>query len=117
MTRRRTLFDQDVEVWSSDEHFREEYGRARAEIDGVDQLIRALDGRRASLGLSKADVARAMQAEPSVVRRLFTAADSNPTVTTLIELTDALGLRVVLEKQAGSPRAAVGVFKETQKER
>lgn len=92
-----------------DDRFREEYGRARAEIDGVDQLMRALDGRRASLGLSKADLARAIQAEPSVVRRLFTTVDANPTVTTLMQLTEALGLRVVLEKESGKRQSRTTV--------
>ena len=37
------------------------------------------------------DLARRIEARPEVVRRLFTAGDSNPTLATVIKLAEALG--------------------------
>ncbi len=94
MTRRRTAFESDLESWSSDPAFRDEYDRARAQIDAVDQLIRAIDERRAMLGFSKSALARAAHSEPSVIRRLFTTPEANPTLSTMVDLAGVLGMRL-----------------------
>ena len=76
--------------------FASEYGRARAEIDAIDTLIRALDQARERSGLTKADLARQIQAKPEIVRRLLTDASGNPTMTTVLRVASAVGCHLEL---------------------
>ncbi len=67
-------------------------------ISTVDSIVNTIDEAREAAGLSKAGLARAISAEPAVVRRLLgRASRSNPTLGTLSELAAALGYRVTLE--------------------
>jgi transcriptional regulator with XRE-family HTH domain len=76
-----------------------EYVRESVRIATVDAIMNALDDARLAEGLSKAALARAIGAEPAVVRRLFAAgnASPNPTLGTLVDVAAALGLRIRLE--------------------
>lgn len=65
-------------------------------IETIDRLVNDLDHARQSLGMTKADVARAISTEPAVVRRLLSPGHRNPTIGTLAEVAAALGLRVAL---------------------
>lgn len=78
-----------------DPEYRDAYEEARRRIDQVDNLVRALDGRREQLGLTKADLARRADLAPEAVRRLFSADSPNPTASTLAALADALELDLV----------------------
>jgi len=69
--------------------FREEYERARREIDQVDSVIRQLDELRKSAGLSKAQLARHIGRDPSSIRRLFTA-QSNPELLLVASIAEDL---------------------------
>jgi len=88
----KTGFDRYVDTRMNDPAFAEEYQRARAEIDGVDHLIRLLDDTRLSVSMPKAELARRIHAKPEIIRRLFTAKTANPTLTTVLKVADALGL-------------------------
>jgi hypothetical protein len=101
VSRRMTPFERDLDQWSSDPTFQEEYQRTRAEVAAVDELVRGLDAHRARLGVSKAGLARLTRSEPSVIRRLLTTSDPNPQLATFVEVASALGLRLVLEPAAG----------------
>ena len=79
------------------------YTSARRRIDQVDSLIRALDERRCSLSLSKAELARRAGLRPEVTRRLFTAASPNPTLSTVVALAGALELELTTEPIEDSP--------------
>jgi ribosome-binding protein aMBF1 (putative translation factor) len=72
------------------------YGEARTEVDAIDNMVRALDAAREMSGLTKADLAAALDTRPEVVRRLFTTEHPNPTLSTFIRLAAALGYRVKL---------------------
>ena len=66
-------------------------------INTIDTIVNQLDEARKLAGLSKADLARSISAEPAVVRRMLGhASRSNPTLGTLSELAAALGYRVAL---------------------
>jgi DNA-binding phage protein len=80
-----------------DPEFLREYVRESVRIETIDQVVNALDDAREAAGLSKAALARAVRAEPAVVRRLFSAGRVNPTLGTLAEIAAALGMRVTLE--------------------
>lgn len=84
--------------------FRREFEAATAEIEAVDALVRALDARREEVGLSKAELARRVDMSPEVIRRLFTAAQPNPTLATVLRL--ALALECGLELTTAPRQAA-----------
>lgn len=78
-----------------DPEFRKAYDEARRRIDQVDNIVRALDGRREELGLTKAELARRANLAQEAVRRLFSVDAPNPTATTLAALAEALDLDLV----------------------
>jgi DNA-binding phage protein len=94
--RPKTGFDTFFESQMANPEFAAAYAGARAEIDGVDELVRALDEARIAVGLTKAELARRIDAKPEVVRRLFTTDDPNPTMATVVKLATVLGLRFEL---------------------
>jgi ribosome-binding protein aMBF1 (putative translation factor) len=99
--RNKTGFDKFFGGRMKSPSFAKSYAEARAEVDVIDQLVRVLDAARERSGLSKADLAAAIEARPEVVRRLFTQKNPNPTLSTLIRLAAALGYRVELVRDAG----------------
>lgn len=103
--RRATAFDHDFERDMDDPVFRASYERARSRIDAIDRVINDLDAVRERQGLSKADLARRIGVSDSVIRRLFSAGDTNPTMKTIIEVADALGLEVRVARAAKTRRA------------
>ncbi len=48
------------------------------------------------MNISKSEVARRLGKQLSAVSRSLTADDSNPTIVTLLEMLDAMGVRVIL---------------------
>ena len=84
--------------------FLREYVRESVRIATIDDLVNELDEAREAAGLSKAELARAISAEPAVVRRLFSAGHVNPTVETIAAVAAALGMRLTLEPLPESER-------------
>jgi DNA-binding phage protein len=95
-SRKKTGFDRFFDEQMESPSFAKSYGEAKAEVDAIDELVRALDAARERSGFSKAELAAATDTRPEVVRRLFTTKNPNPTVSTLIRLAAALGYRVEL---------------------
>lgn len=91
---KKTAFDLDFETNMKDPEFRAAYERARARIDAIDHLVRTLDAERAAQGISKAELARRMGAQPEAIRRLFSTQRPNPTMTTYIAAAQALGVKL-----------------------
>ena len=91
-----TSFDQYVDEQLEDEDFRREYELARAQIAAVDTIVHRVDAARTDLGMSKADLARAMRVKPSAVRRLLTQRSSNPTIATLAKAAYGVGLEITV---------------------
>ncbi|WP_199485382.1 helix-turn-helix domain-containing protein [Actinomadura craniellae] len=104
-----SAFWDDLAADLDDPRFLREYVRESVRVSTVDALVNALDAARAAQGLSKADLARAVGAEPAAVRRLLAPGNTgpNPTVGTLVELAAALGLTVRLEPLPEDVRATV----------
>ena len=94
-----TTFDRYVADRMKSPAFAKAYAKARAEIDTVDQVMRALDAARTEAKLSKAEIARRISTSPVIVRKLFTKASKNPSYTTISKIAQAIGLRLVLEPQ------------------
>jgi transcriptional regulator with XRE-family HTH domain len=90
-----------------DPDFLRDYVVESVRIATIDRLVNALDDAREAAGLSKAELARAIGAEPATIRRLFASGYSNPTLGTLAEVAAALGMRVTLEKLPPAARRQV----------
>ena len=54
-----------------DPEFRAEYERQQREIAGIDAVVHELDALRARHGMTKAQLARAIDKNPAAVRRLL----------------------------------------------
>jgi DNA-binding phage protein len=76
-----------------DPEFRAEFERRQAEIAAVDAIVNQLDGLRERSGMTKAALARAIDKNPAVVRRLLTAS-GNPELRTVVAIAQALGAEV-----------------------
>jgi DNA-binding phage protein len=79
-----------------DPPFAAHYEDALAEIDATDKLVQALDSVRIANRMSKAELGRRISAKPEIVRRLFTSRSANPTMSTVIAVTKALGFHLAL---------------------
>jgi len=90
-----------------DSEYRHQFVLETARIQAVDALINKLDELREVEGLSKADLARAIDREPAAVRRLLTAQQVNPTVALVADVAAALGFRLTLEPLDDKARAEV----------
>ena len=96
MAKAKTGFDKWVGKKMKQPSFAASYRVARNQVDAVDQLVRTLDEMREAAGISKADLARAINAKPEIIRRLFTKEGVNPTLHTVVEVAAALGLTLQL---------------------
>jgi transcriptional regulator with XRE-family HTH domain len=94
---KHTAFWDDLARDLEDPEFLREYVVESMRIATIDQVVNAIDDAREAAGLSKAELARAIQKEPATIRRLLSSDNSNPTLGTLAEVAAALGLRITVE--------------------
>ncbi len=111
--RTKTGFDRYFDERMRNPSFAAEYTEARAEIDAIDTLVRALDQARERSGLTKADLARKIDAKPEIVRRLLTASSGNPTMATVLKVASAVGCHLELVANAKS-HAGRRTFRRTE---
>lgn len=100
-------FWEDLARDLEDPEFLREYVAESMRIATIDKVVNALDDAREAAGLSKAELARAIQVEPATIRRLFASEKSNPTLGTLAEVAAALGMRITVEPLADDERRQV----------
>lgn len=91
-----TAFERDLRERMADADFRDAFERESVRIDTIDRLVNAIDEARVELGMSKADLARAIDADPAAVRRLLGDTQPNPRLETVAALAHAVGLDVTL---------------------
>lgn len=115
MPTRKTAFDRYVDEQKKSPTFAAEYERVGAEILAVDDLIRLIDAERVDLGMSKADLARKVSTTPAAMRRLLTSGEANPTITTVLDVLAAVGLRLTLLPSSASKSATVGLSTPAKK--
>jgi DNA-binding phage protein len=104
---KHSAFWDDLAHDLEDPEFLREYVVESMRIATIDQIVNALDDAREAAGLSKAELARAIQVEPATIRRLFASDKSNPTLGTLAEVAAALGLRITVEPLPKDDRAQI----------
>jgi DNA-binding phage protein len=116
MARQRTAFDEFFTERMSNPEVASAYAEARAEVDQVDQFMRALEAARAASGLSKAELARQIKMPAAGVRRVLSSEDANPTIATVLGIlrTMGLGLQIVPTAKAGKGKARRGLLGRKQ---
>jgi len=87
--------------------FRHQYLLESERIATIDRIINQLDEVRQELGVSKAELARAIGRTPESIRRLLTAKSVNPQLSLVAEMASALGYRVTLEPMSPAERRRV----------
>jgi transcriptional regulator with XRE-family HTH domain len=102
-----TSFDSLLANRLRDPEFARHHAAESARISAVDSVMNHLDQLRTDLGLSKAQLARAVGAEPSVVRRLLSSESVNPTLGKVAELAAALGMKVTLQPMTVDERTRI----------
>jgi transcriptional regulator with XRE-family HTH domain len=103
----RSAFWDDLARDLEDPAFLREYVRESVRIATIDAMIDTLDEARRVAGMTKAELARAISAEPATVRRLLSTHRPNPTVGTLAELAAALGMKITLQPMPEAERKAL----------
>jgi len=94
-----TSFDRRFDRWMQDPEFVESYRLHRARIDAIGALVRALDDERERLKMTKADLARRIEAEPAAVRRLFTESRPNPQIGRLVDIAHELAFEITIRRR------------------
>lgn len=97
MAKFKSAFYQDLEKNLKNSEFAAAYQLEAMRIKMIDDLINQLDDARALEGMSKTELALSLQQEPANIRRFFTAKRRNPTISSLIDISLALGFRIKLE--------------------
>lgn len=103
-----------------DPEFLRAYITESLRVETIDRLVNELDEARAALGLSKAELARAISAEPAVIRRLLSTGRRNSTIGTVAEVAAALGYKVALvpmedgEREAYAEPLRAGIAKDPE---
>jgi DNA-binding phage protein len=97
--------DRRLERRLTDPEFRAEFERQTHEITAMDQIVNQLDGLREQQGMSKAQLARAIDKNPAAIRRLLSAS-GNPELRTVVAMAQALGAQVKIVPAAKPRRAA-----------
>ena len=94
----RSVFWDDVELQLEDPGFRRHFILEQNRIETVDRVMNLIMDTLERSGTSRADVARAVGAHASAIRRLLNRGTSglNPTLETLADVAAVLGFQVEL---------------------
>jgi DNA-binding phage protein len=107
MAEQHSAFWDDLARDLEDPEFLRDYVVESVRIATIDQVINALDDAREVAGLSKTDIARAINSNPATVRRMLSSVRANPTLGTLAEVAAVLGLRITVEPMAEDEQKAI----------
>jgi DNA-binding phage protein len=101
------VFWDDLARDLEDPEFLRDYVVESVRIATIDHVINALDDAREVAGLSKTDIARAINSNPATIRRMLSSVRANPTLGTLAEVAAVLGLRITVEPMAEDEQKAI----------
>lgn len=100
-------FWDDLEGDLGDPAIRQQYMLESQRIATIDRIINQLDDVRKQLGMSKAELARAINRTPESIRRLMTAKSANPQLSMVAELASVMGYKVTLTPMTAAERRQV----------
>lgn len=102
MATTQSRWDQIRQRNLADPEFGERYARTRKSLARMQEVLQFLDTQRQLTGVSKTELARRIGAHPAAMRRLLTSGTSNPTLRTVLDVMDALGIEMRLQKSNGN---------------
>ena len=79
----------------------ERYERTRRTVAAIRETLMRVDRERAQAGMTKAELARRLGANPATMRRLLSSGQRNPTLKTVLEICDVLGMEVTVAPRRG----------------
>jgi ribosome-binding protein aMBF1 (putative translation factor) len=91
----------------ADPEYQHRYILQSQRIAAIDRIVNMLDEVREIQGVSKAELARAIERQPAAVRRLLTAQQVNPSLGLVADMASALGYELVLKPMSTAEKAAV----------
>lgn len=93
------IFEEFLEGQLADPIFRAGFERKLAKIKGIAEVLSVIEDVREREGIPKAEVARRMERKPEAISRLLRGEGANPTLETLVDLIDAIGLELDIHIQ------------------
>jgi DNA-binding phage protein len=93
-TRAGQAFEEFLDGQLADPVFRAGFERKLAKVKSIAEVLRVIEEVRERENIPKAEIARRMDRKPEAISRLLRGEGSNPTLDTLIDLVDAVGLEL-----------------------
>jgi DNA-binding phage protein len=99
-------FEDFINEKLSDATFKAGFERKLAKVKSIAEVLHAIESVREQESIPKAEVARRMDRKPEAVSRLLRGQGANPTLDTLVELADAIGLEldIRIKRQPARPK-------------
>jgi DNA-binding phage protein len=87
-------FEEFLDGQLADPKFRAGFERKLAKVRGIAEVLNVIEAVRERENIPKAEVARRMERKPEAISRLLRGEGANPTLETLVDLIDAIGLEL-----------------------
>ncbi|MGA2163179.1 MAG: XRE family transcriptional regulator [Solirubrobacteraceae bacterium] len=87
-------FEEFLDGQLADPVFRAGFEKKLAKVKSIAEVLRVIEEVRERENIPKAEIARRMDRRPEAISRLLRGEGSNPTLDTLIDLVDAVGLEL-----------------------
>ena len=103
------VFWNDLARELEDPEFLRDYIIESVRIQAIDRVMNQIEDARDQAGMSKAELARAINAKPAAIRRLLSAKSANPTIGTLSEIAAVLGYSVTLTPLSSEQKSNISI--------
>lgn len=99
-------FDEFLNEKLTDPTFKAGFERKLAKVKSIAEVLHVIESVREQERITKVEVARRMDRKPEAVSRLLRGEGANPTLDTLVELADAIGLEldIRIKRQPTKPK-------------
>jgi DNA-binding phage protein len=87
-------FDEFLEGQLADPSFRAGFEKKLAKVKSIAEVLQVIELVRERENIPKAEIARRMERKPEAISRLLRGQGANPTLDTLVDLIDAIGLEL-----------------------
>lgn len=101
-------FEEFLDSQLTDPEFRAGFERKLAKVRGIAEVLNVIETVRERENIPKAEVARRMERKPEAISRLLRGEGANPTLETLVDLIDAIGLEldIRIRRQPARPNGS-----------
>jgi DNA-binding phage protein len=87
-------FDEFLEGQLADPSFKASFEKKLAKVKSIAEVLQVIELVRERENIPKAELARRMERKPEAISRLLRGEGANPTLDTLVDLVDAIGLEL-----------------------